>query len=384
MFNALLEKRIRQILSGAKIFYQAGNVESTLLPYNAWSTSVLSYGGSASAIAAAARAYDDPDPAQGTMLSIENPQFDAERVEVPVEAVATQERGASKAEQPVSSRVEACEAVTTPVLEHDSQEEFRIIEHTQAAESVHEDKHKPLSPAAAERKTENRQEMADRAAAYSLQACNLEPDDHNQVHLGPLQQHARSILNSSPVRAPLSRPQTPSALANRPIPRGIESPPRNEIASTPRPAVARPVNADTSHTFPAVNVDDDDDLEHAKASPWHALSEPESNLTFRSPNLSLDLSQIWDSHSSQRTLVRARLLLPEEKKKVLGDDGRRRRRRRDVVDAKALRYDENITLTRGSALSRNVLYISSGVDVVAIQYSYAEPLPRRSQMSDGP
>ena len=359
-FNALLEERIRLILSGAKFFYQLGNVESTLLPYHTWSASVSSHGGSVSAVAAALGAIDSPSKALKIAPPLEDSKSTAKRPKVSVKAVAGPEPGTIHSEEPKSDRVEDREASTTPVKQRDSQAKVDIVNESSPAELADKEKSKSSLGAATEYEGEHLREAVDQIAAQGPQASYPGLEYYHQANQSPLQQHSKGVLDdSSLTRVPMSRPQTPSMLADDPVPQEVRLLPREVTLTTPPTTATKPVNADTTRTHPIADVDA---LKHTKASPWYALAKPESSLTFSSPSLELDLSQMWDGQTSRTTWVRARLVVLA--KEDTGDG------KGDVVDARALPCNENVVVTRGSALSGDVLYISAGNEVVAVQYCY--------------
>ena len=360
-FNSFLEKRIKLILSGAKFFYQLGNVESTLLPYNAWSASALSHGGSVPITTAALKAIAPSDKAGKTALLLKDVKTDAERSDGSIKALAGQEWQTGVPERSQMKRTQDGEATKTPGIDHGSQAKIDVEGNSQPIELIKVEDLATPPQAAIGPRVDPQDAIDQRATSEPLVFCPGS-EGHSRAEQSLPRQHSRIVLDEPLAEPPKSIPTVPSTFADYSVLRRSGSRPRDEMPSTPLTNTNKPVNADITRTYPLVNVDAYA-LEHPKDSRWLALSTPGSSLTFSSPNLKLDLSQVWTAHSSRTTWVRASLIPPEDVGGIKGD----------VINARALSYNEEITVARGSALSGDALHISAGSDVVAVQYSYELP-----------
>ena len=93
----------------------------------------------------------------------------------------------------------------------------------------------------------------------------------------------------------------------------------------------------------------------------HQLSHLEPSVTMSTPHLHLELSQAENGQVYRTAWVQARVVRAEERDGAGAEE---------VVHARDLRPDECVTVTRGSALSAHELYVSSGLEIVAVKFGY--------------
>ena len=356
-FNSSLEEKIRSILSGAKFFYQLGNVESTLLPYVPWSTSVLSQGSHGPSLVTALTACNIPTELQRTASLERSHKLVTDTLGPSAKAAIQQAEDMGHQDQPVVSQPSAREISNT----------CRDLE-VKATSSTLRDA--IIAELPEETSVQVSQENADKVGFHSRQKIGDEMQTRSPQAMPPVYNDGIQATNSPTCPSPIDLQDDLSAPSPQEQPSSSITPlkdpsrpeakltPPDPTPSPPRMTPNTPKSIDTVQEENAIEVEV---LKDNTTSSWYALSTPNARLMFKTRNLHLDISQIWDSQISRTAWVQARLLGPNEMdlKEV-----------RDAIKVVDLPRNKGITVTHGSALSQQMLYISLGGDVIAIKYNY--------------
>ena len=307
-FNTLIEQQVVSILAGNHTRFPFGNESTLLLPHH-WSTSVLS------------RLSPDSTPLPGAKIP----------------GLGSPQRSPCSTVRPGNETPDVIPSLQEPHLWHlDPSTSLQLPEaHPCESQNSHVDRFNRSNQGKNEAAI---QENFDRTAE---DGHPIFPEEVNTTQACLPTEHAE------PQRALSAAACPPQDYPNQTNPSSIPAPNLDHRTEQIMPTAS-------SRSSPNISPPS-----HYRIR--HQLSHLEPSVTMSTPHLHLELSQAENDQVYRTAWVQARVVRAEERDGAGAEE---------VVHAQDLRPDECVTVTRGSALSADELYVLSGLETVAIKFGY--------------